>query len=258
MSAMPRTCLAVTLFAFAGCSPGGYAPTSTAQRPPAAQRSPAAQPAADRVSGTVLEAMDAAGYTYLRIKTAGGEVWAAVTQAAVGPGAEVTVGRGTWMEGFEGKTINRRFDRILFGELEAVVGGTSRPAAQSPQAAVQGAHAGLATGADPGEIKVAKAEGDAGRTVAEVYAGKADLKGKEVAVRGKVVKFNGGIMGRNWIHLRDGTGSREQQSDDLTVTTGDTVSVGDVVLVRGKLTLDRDFGAGYSYAVIVEEAKVTK
>jgi hypothetical protein len=209
------------------------------------------------VTGTVLEATDAAEYTYLRLMTADGQVWAAVTQAAVEPGAEVTVAGGTWMEGFESKTLKRRFDRILFGALAGKGAAASRPGTGGVDAMVHGAHAGVASApADAGPIAVEKAEG--GHTIAELYAAKATLRDQEVVVRGKVVKFNAGIMGRNWIHLRDGSGSSDERNDDLTVTTNDTVSVGEVVVARGKLTLDQDFGAGYSYAVLVEGAKVSR
>ena len=108
------------------------------------------------------------------------------------------------------------------------------------------------------KIKVKKAEGTNGKTVAEIFAGKASLKDATVAVRGKVVRYNPGIMGKNWIHLRDGSGSREKKDDDITVTTLDSAAVGDVVLVRGTLHLDRDFGSGYAYPVIIEDAKVSK
>ena len=94
--------------------------------------------------------------------------------------------------------------------------------------------------------------------MAEIYAQRASLKGKTVAGRGKVVKFNAGIMGRNWIHLRDGSGTPEGKNNDVTVTTNDTVAKGDVVLVKGTVALDRDFGAGYTYTVVVEDGKVTK
>jgi len=94
--------------------------------------------------------------------------------------------------------------------------------------------------------------------VAEVWAQKDKLKDAPVAVRGKVVKFLPGIMGKNWLHLRDGSGSREKGDDDITVTTSETAAVGDVVLVSGVVRIDKDFGAGYRYPVIVEEAKVSK
>jgi hypothetical protein len=70
-----------------------------------------------------------------------------------------------------------------------------------------------------------------------------------------VVKFISGIMGKNWLHLRDGTGA--PGSDDLTVTTDATVETGSTVVVRGTVTTDRDFGAGYKYELIIEDAEIT-
>jgi hypothetical protein len=109
-----------------------------------------------------------------------------------------------------------------------------------------------------GDVKVEKAAGKDGRTVAEIYASKAALKGTGVVVRGRVVKWNPEILGRNWLHLRDGSGSSEGRDNDITVTTADTVGKGDIVVVRGTVALDRDFGAGYAYPVILEDATIVK
>jgi hypothetical protein len=111
---------------------------------------------------------------------------------------------------------------------------------------------------EAGKIEVKKAEGADGKTVSEIFAHKGSLKGTSVAVRGKVVKYNPGIMGKNWIHLRDGSGSREQKNDDITVTTSDSAAVGAVIVLRGIVHVDRDFGSGYAYPVIIEDAKVSK
>ena len=92
------------------------------------------------------------------------------------------------------------------------------------------------------------------RTVAEVMAKPAALKDKPVQVRGKVVKFNAGIMGKNWIHLRDGTGSAADGTDDLLVTTAGSAKLGDVLTVSGVVHTDKDFGSGYSYKVLIEDA----
>ena len=101
---------------------------------------------------------------------------------------------------------------------------------------------------------IAKAEG--GHTVAEVFAARTELQGKVVVIRGKVVKVNAGIMDRNWVHIRDGSG--HEGTNDLTVTsTGAVPAIGDTVLVVGTLGLDRDFGMGYQYPVILEDAEVT-
>jgi predicted small lipoprotein YifL len=138
----------------------------------------------------------------------------------------------------------------------------AQPAAQAPTAAAPAqmpaehptpsAIAGTPTEIDLAGI--AKAEG--GKTVAEVYAEKDALAGTAVAVRGKVVKVNAGIMDKNWLHVRDGSG--EEGTNDLTVTTaGDLPELGATVLVSGNLATDKDFGMGYQYPVILEDAEVT-
>jgi len=97
---------------------------------------------------------------------------------------------------------------------------------------------------------------DGGKTVAEVFAEKDALGGQKVIVRGKVVKTNAGIMGRNWLHVRDGSGA--EGTNDLTVTTAaDLPAVGATVLLTGTLALDQDFGMGYQYPVIVQDAELT-
>jgi hypothetical protein len=95
---------------------------------------------------------------------------------------------------------------------------------------------------------------DGGKTVAEIYQQQETLAGTSVLVRGKAVKVANNILGKNWIHLRDGSG--EAGSNDLTVTTQATVAVGESVTVRGTLSLNRDFGAGYKYDVLLEDAEV--
>jgi hypothetical protein len=215
-----------------------------------------------RVSGAVLETMSAGPYTYVRLNTADGEIWAAVNEVVLKPGTEVTIGDAMWMEKFESKTLNRTFDRILFGNLRGGDGGAVLPAghpATTGMAAPQAPPTGPGSGTgEPADVKVDKAPGKEGRTVAEIHASKAALNGKEVEVRGKVVKWNADIMGRNWLHLRDGSGSPDKQDNDITVTTSDVVAKGDIVIMRGKVALDKDFTAGYTYPVIVEDARVVK
>jgi hypothetical protein len=117
-------------------------------------------------------------------------------------------------------------------------------------------HAGLAAGrADLDLSGIGKAEN--GKTVAEIFSGSSDLADQRVAVRGKVVKKNDGIMGRNWLHLRDGSKNADGSDADLTVTSQQTATVGDVVLAEGKVTTDKDFGFGYHYDVLLEDAKIT-
>lgn len=232
-----------------------------------AQAAGAPEAAGAALKGKVVERLDAPPYSYLKLQTAQGEAWAAVPKTEVAMGAEVTVAGAMPMQGFESKTLNRKFETVYFGTL----GGEGAPQAApmpGPGGGEMGAgpgapgiaaqHAAAAAGpADVGDVKVPKASGSDARTVAEIYAQRAALKEKAVTIRGKVVKFNEGIMNRNWVHLRDGTGSAGKDND-ITITTGDRAAVGDVVIVKGTVRVDKDFGAGYAYPVIVEDAKLSK
>ena len=137
---------------------------------------------------------------------------------------------------------------------------TTTPAAGAPPAATTApaAPAGhpVPSAKDVANIDlsgIAKAEG--GKTVAEVFAEKDQLAGQKVTVRGKVVKASGNIMDRHWLHVRDGSGS--EGTNDLTVTmTSDPPKVGDTVVVTGQVSVNKDFGIGYQYDVIIENAEV--
>lgn len=218
------------------------------------------------VKGKIAETMDSGGYTYLKLKTASGDIWAAVSQTPVKVGADAVIENPMIMNGFESKTLKRKFDKIVFGSLAGAAepspsqkGQPSGPKVPSFGASgMSQPHGTPAEKINLSDIKVPKAQGSNGKTVAEIYSQKAALKGKEVSVRGKVTKASFGIMGKNWLHISDGTGKVEEKNFDLTVSTGAKAQVGDVVLVTGKLSTDRDIGAGYFYPVIIEDAKVEK
>jgi hypothetical protein len=244
-------------------------------RQPSRAVAPAAEPvapAADfaqspssgtELSGTIVEKIDASQYSYLRLRTASGEVWAAVPKAEVQPGAQVTVSGAMWMTDFKSATLGRTWPRIAFGVLGGQGAAPAPGAGHSPgmfaQAAMQsgsGAQGGSASAPPPDgtPISVARAAGKDGHTIAEIFAQKNALAGKRVRVRGKVVKETDGVLGKNWLHLRDGTG--KGGAADLAVATEDSSSVGETVLVTGVVHLDRDLGAGYHYDVIIEDARV--
>ncbi len=218
------------------------------------------------LTGTIVESMDSGGYTYLLIKTPAGEKkWAAVMKANVKKGERATVTNAMDMKNFVSPTLKRKFDVIAFGLLG---GGAAPTAAATPSA---DPHAGAMKGAAPasmpahggraeikGPIKVAKAAGPDARTVAEIYAEKTALKGKEVVVSGKIVKYNAGILDRNWAHLRDGSGVTKDGSDDITVLLKDTSEVGQVITARGRVVLDKDLGGMYKFPVCLEDAVLVK
>jgi len=132
----------------------------------------------------------------------------------------------------------------------AADGNPANPHGSSP-------HGSSMSVADIGDVNVSKAPGQNAYTVAELIDQAASLKDKQVVVRGKVVKFSGGIMNKNWIHLRDGSGTAANKNDDLVVTSNDVAKVGAVVTIKGVVRTNKDFGYGYNYAVLVEDAKVS-
>jgi hypothetical protein len=199
------------------------------------------------LSGIVAETMDAGGYTYIGLENKGQRSWVAVPKMKVVVGKRMTFRPGAEFPNFTSKTLNRTFQRIVFSQGPA---GQQPPAGMGYQKA---APAKSAAGSN-GNTKVEKATGPNAHTVAELYKGKYTFDKKKVAVRGRVVKVSVGIMGKNWVHLQDGSGSAKKKTNDLTVTTGTAPHEGMVVTAVGVLHRDRDFGAGYKYELIIEDA----
>jgi len=217
-------------------------------------------------SGKVVETTNAANYTYVQVDTGSKKVWAATTEFAVKVGDPVVVGAGVPMNNYHSKTLNRDFDLVYFtGSITVGTNGVSlvlppgHPALTSGMSATLPAGHPSLTGQTPSPnldlTGIKRAEG--GKTIQEIFAAKSKLAGKPVAVRGKVVKYNAMIMAKNWLHIRDGSGSEDEKDNDLTVTTTTPAKLGDTVLVTGNVSTNRDFGAGYKYTVIIEDATVT-
>ncbi len=220
---------------------------------PAGRKAEAATPGQASFSGKVVETMNAATYTYVQVDTGTKKIWAAAPQFAVKVGDSVVIAEGMEMRNYPSKTLNRTFDVVYFTGSVQVNG--QQPAAAPGVAELPKNHPPIG-GASAKSAKdfssIRKAQG--GKSIEEVYSGKANLSGKQTTVRGKVVKFNANIMGKNWIHIQDGTGA--VGSNDLLVTSATEVKVGATVLVTGVVAVNKDFGANYKYAVMIEDAKV--
>jgi hypothetical protein len=210
---------------------------------------PTSRPAADpsgapsSISGAVLETMNSGGYTYVLVDTGDASVWAAGPVTTVEVGDVISATGVIAMPGFHSNTLERDFDMIYFATaisgtaVGEVNGGRVLPTPETTDSA----------------ISVARAEG--GQTVEELFTQKDKLVGQEVLIHAQVVKFSADIMQKNWMHIRDGSGS--EGTNDMTITTAATAAIGDVVTVRGTLVADKDFGFGYKYALIIEDAEVT-
>ncbi len=206
------------------------------------------------LTGKVAETMNAGGYSYICLEQRGKKTWFAVPQMTVTKGQVMTFELGMEMRNFTSKTLNRTFDSIYFvdGPITANPEGANKTAPASHGAKK------AAPAATNAKISVKKAVGENAYTVAEVFAKKESLNQKSAVIRGKVVKVSSGIMGKNWIHLKDGTGEASKGTNELIATSQDSPAVGDIVTVKGTVYKDKDFGAGYKYSVIMEQAKVQR
>jgi hypothetical protein len=205
------------------------------------------------ISGKVVETMNAGGYTYVRLEKNGKKTWIAVPQMKVSVGQQMTFQPGQEMTNFTSKSLNRTFGSIIFS------GGPAAPqkVTGDKTASVKAPGSKAAVVASNEKISVEKAAGPDAYTVGEIHSKRASLDKKTAVVKGKVVKVSKGIMGKNWIHIQDGTGDSGKGTHDLVVTTAmDAAAVGDTVTVKGTIYKDKDFGAGYKYDVIMEEATI--
>lgn len=230
------------------------------------------------VTGKVAETMNVAGYTYMLVENQMGEQWVAIPESEVTVGQSVTYVQGMVMNKFYSKTMDRTFDTIIFSaglagqvpEKKAVEKSAPAEGASSFEAAVMQENnmdEGPALADNPNgsagavapmvaTIKVEKAAGENGYTVEEVFAQGETLAGKTVRVKGQVVKVNMNIMARNWVHLQDGSGNPMQNTHDLVITTKEDVEEGKPVTLEGVVAFEKDFGYGYKYNVLVEDAKI--
>jgi len=189
----------------------------------------------------VDEAIQGNTYTYLKVTEGDLEYWIATAKQPIEAGATMYYDQGLEMKDFTSKEVDRTFESIWFvGQMRGTSSAASQMSKGSPKTAAVA------------DAAVEKIEG--GVTVQDLYAGQAGFAGKAVTIRGTVTKFNAEIMGRNWVHVQDGTSAGDKI--DVTITTAAVVKMGDVVVFQGVVALNKDFGAGYSYELILEEAKL--
>lgn len=198
---------------------------------------------------TVDEVIQTSSYTYLKVSENGKEYWMAVNRQEVAEGEKYYYDSGLEMKDFKSKALDRTFESIYF-----VQNFSKEPIAKNNPMAGKTSPQGKALEEFKGDIQVEPVSG--GITIAELYESKQDYAGKNVKVRGKVVKVNDNIMGRNWIHIQDGT--KYEGNYDLTITSNDVAEVGDVITVEGNIALEKDFGAGYFYDLLMEAGEIMK
>ena len=188
-------------------------------------------------------------YTYLLVKGKGPAYWIAVSSTEIQVGESITYQGGNWMENFHSKELDRTFEKVLF--LDGLEGSHAPP---NMEAMLGGSTQGSAIKTDKLETRI---EAEAGTvSIAELYADPGAYEGKTIRVKAEVAKFSPNIMERNWIHLQDGTDFEGKY--DLTVTSQEGFVVGQVLTIEGTLVVNQDFGYGYSYEILLEQATVVK
>lgn len=192
--------------------------------------------------GKVEETINTSNYTYLRVDEGCCENWIAVPKQDVEVGKTYYFEEGMEMVNFKSKELDTTFKKIYF--VQEI---SDKPIKK--EAHVSSHHA-KPQSAEKKEISVKPVDG--GITIAELYSKRDSYSAKSVVISGEVVKVNYGIMGKNWVHIQDGT--KDTDNYDLTITTNDEVKVGDIAAFEGIITLKKDFGSGYFYEVIMEEA----
>lgn len=198
--------------------------------------------------GTVLEAKNGGGYTYLNIDEDGKSFWIAGPVNNFKKGDKVSFDEQIWMTNFESKALGITFEKLLF------VGSVQSGDGSAPSVAPPGSAKAEKKAKNP-DFK--KNKGNI-YTVEEIYENKVDLEGKTITVVGKVVKVSPYIMGQNWIHVQDGTGKKDSTDNLVFRSPKNIATVGEKISATGKLEIDVDFGMGYFYGAIVEGSTFTK
>ena len=186
--------------------------------------------------------MAAGGYTYAMVDVGGQQVWAAGPPTPMAVGDTITFSTMIPMKDFHSKALNRDFPVLYFVDgFSTLNSGVSTAEPATTEAAPAAA---MAIG------NIEKVEG--GYTIAEILAQRNELTAKPIKVRGQVTKVVSGIMGKNWVHISDSSGN-----DDFIVTTDGAATNGQVIVAEGMLALNRDFGYGYKYDILMENASIT-
>lgn len=191
---------------------------------------------------TVKEILQASAYTYLYVNDGEKDLWLAVTKMDAQVGDQYYYDGAMEMSDFKSKDLDRTFESVLF--VQAI---SKDPILKDMQ---ENGSKQIKEVVANENIHVETPEG--GISIGDLISNKSEYDQKTVIVSGQVVKYNPAIMEKNWIHLQDGTG--EVGTNDLTITTQFESKVGDVITIEGVVTLDKDFGAGYAYEIIIEDA----
>jgi len=207
------------------------------------------QPMADESTSllhkvVVDEILNTSKYTYLNVTEDGKKFWIAIPKKDVEKGGTYYYRGGLKKTNFKSAEYDKVFETLYLVSDVSKDPGMNDLSSGNPHSNTE------STATTDNNTKIDPPPG--GITISELYANRKKYEGQTVKVKGRCIKLNNMIMNRNWIHLQDGSSS--DKNLDLTVTTTDVVSLDEIVAFEGKITLNKDFGAGYKYEIIMEEA----
>jgi hypothetical protein len=207
--------------------------------------------AADLPPGThgvcITEVVQTSNYTYLQVEENDKKFWIAVVRVEAKPGDSVYYTRSSEMKDFKSKELGRTFPSVFF------VDDPSNKLIRPDKPATQPLTPRKVEIKRWTEVSITPPKGAI--TIADLYKNPGMYAGKTVTIRGMVVRYNEKIMNKNWVHIQDGTDFSDRF--DLTITTMDSLIVGNTATFKGVVALNKDFGSGYTYDVIVEQAKAS-
>jgi hypothetical protein len=193
----------------------------------------------------VIEHFNALNYTYIQVSENKTIHWIAVPQLRVENGDVLFYSHYMEMKNIKVENLNRTFESLFF------VQDISRIP-----------HTFMTQILPYSEINLFQKESilvdhpKGSKTIEDIYSNKEILAGKVVKVKGKVIKFKAHIMGRNWIYIKDGTGADD--TSNLVIISGQEAKPGDIITVKGVVSVNKDFGIGYSYQVVIEKGQIIK
>ncbi len=214
---------------------------------------PVAEPVVNGIHTVVVEeVIQTSQYTYIQATEGNDKIWLATNKMNATVGETYYYKEGLTMTNFKSKELDRTFSNILFldniSSIPIFTDNNEVDSTPNTEAVSTGSKILI----DKLDIHITHAKDEV--SIASLYENKASYSGKTIKIKGQVVKFNDGIMDKNWIHLQDGTSF--SNNFDLTITTLENVAIGDEITVSGIINLDKDFGYGYFYDVIMEDATI--
>lgn len=196
----------------------------------------------------INEFMNGGGYTYINVNEEGKDYWMAIPNTEVEKGMTFYYTGGLVMKEFNSEELDRTFDEIIFADkISTTKEMVSQPKANPHEPSSKNV---------PSKSYELIEQPSNGTDLVTILTNRNDLNNKSVVIKGKVIKVNNGILDKNWVHIVDGTGFENKKA--ITITTQEKVKVDDIVTFKGIVTLNKDFGYGYVYDILIEEGELVQ